>query len=201
LRYPGSSVIVSDAAFEARSALAMSLWDISAEVVADLQQVFPHHDVIHSSVDASAEAVRSADLLFIDPPALADQWELVMDLMSHGRHMLAWLPVNAAATPGSVKVSSIAEEQFRQVSALPSMFCTRVLWAHGGRTIGCLLAYRSSAEGVASIRQAVDEVVRLCSWTRKEVEHVDPKLAPSPNPPATGSRLAPLPQLPRGRRR
>ena len=94
--------------------------------------------------------------------------------------MLAWLPVNAAVTPGSVKVSSIAEHQFQQVSALASVCCTRVLWAHGGRTIGCLLAYRSTPEGVASIRAAVEEVVSLCSWTRKDIEHTDVRRDPSP---------------------
>jgi len=203
-RYPGSALIVSDAAVEVRKPLAMSMWDISADVVADLRQVFPNHTVIHSSVDATAEAIRVADLLFIDPPALADQWELLVSLMNHGRHMLAWLPVNAAVAPGSVKVSSIAEDQFRQVAALPSVFCTRVLWAHGGRTIGCLLAYRSTTEGVASIRAAVEEAVSLCSWTRKEIEHIDADVNPSPNPrlhpTAAVGDLAPRPPLPRGRR-
>ncbi len=203
-RYPGSSLIVSDAAAEIRKPLAMSLWDISSEVVADLRQVFPNHTVMHASVEASAEAIRSADLLFIDPPALADQRELVLSLMGRGRHMLAWLPINAAVSPGSVKVSSIAEDQFTEVSVLPSVSCTRVLWAHGGRTIGCLLAYRSTPEGVAAIREAVDEVVSLCSWTRKDIEHVDAKVGPSPNtrlhPTAADRRLPPLPPLPRGRR-
>lgn len=203
-RYPGSSLIVSDVAAEVRRPLAMSLWDISDDVVADLRRVFPNESIQHSSVDASAAAIRSADLLFIDPPALADQWELVLSLMAHGQHMLAWLPVNAAVTPGSVKVSSIAEDQFREVSALPSVSCTRILWAHGGRTIGCLLAYRSTPAGVASIRAAVHEVVNLSSWTRKDIQHVDGAANPSPNtrlhPTAASGRLVPLPELPRGRR-
>ncbi len=180
-RYPGSSLIVSDAAAEARTPITMTLWDISPDVVADLRGVFPNQDVRHSSVNESAEAIRSADLLFIDPPALADQWALVLSLMAHGRYMLAWLPINAAVTPGSVKGSSLAESQFQQVSALPSVSSTRVLWAYGGRTIGCLLAYRSTEKGVASIRAAVDEVVGLCSWTRKDVEHFDSRVSPSPN--------------------
>ena len=65
-RYPGSALIVSDAAAEVRKPLAMSLWDISAEAVADLKQIFPNHTVLHASVDASAEAIGSADLLFVD---------------------------------------------------------------------------------------------------------------------------------------
>jgi hypothetical protein len=166
----------------------MTLWDISPDVVADLRRAFPNQDILHSSVDESAEPIRSADLLFIDPPALADQWVLVLSLMSHGRYMLAWLPINAAVTPGSVKVSSLAESQFQQVSAVPSVFSTRVLWAHGGRTIGCLLAYRSSEQGVASIRAAIDEVVGLCSWTRKDVAHFDPRVRPSPNTPSERMR-------------
>ncbi len=203
-RYPGSALIVSDAAAEAQKPLAMSLWDISPEVVADLRRIFPSHTVLHESVNASAERIQSSDLLFVDPPALVDQWELVLNLLGHGRHMLAWLPVNAAVTPGSVRVSSIAEEQFEHVSALPSVYCTRVLWAHGGRTIGCLLAYRSTVQGVASIRAAVEEVVSLCSWTRKDIEHTDATRGPSPNtrlhPTAAATPLAPLPPLPRGRR-
>lgn len=202
-RYPGSALIVSDAAAEENKPIAMSLWDISAEVVADLRQIFPSHTVIHGSVDAAAAGIRSADLLFVDPPALADQWELVSTLLGQGRHMLAWLPVNAAVTRGSVRVSSIADGQFEQVSIHPSMYCTRVLWAHGGRTIGCLLAYRSTAKGVASIRAAVEEVVNLCSWTRKDIEHTDAKRDVSPNtrlrPAAAAARLPPLPPLPRGR--
>jgi hypothetical protein len=79
-RYPGSVLIVSDAAAEVRKPLAMSLWDSSAEAVADLKQIFPNHTVLHASVDASAEAIGSADLLFVDPPALADQWELILRL-------------------------------------------------------------------------------------------------------------------------
>jgi hypothetical protein len=201
-RYPGSALVVSDAAAEIQKPLVMSLWDISYDVVANLQQIFPGHSVIHGSVDSAAADIRSADLLFVDPPALAEQWQLVLTLLGYGRHMLAWLPVNAAVTPGSVKVSSIADSQFEQVSALPSMYCTRVLWAHGGRTIGCLLAYRSTVEGVASIRAAVEEVVRLCSWTRKEIEHTDAKRDASANtllhPTATEARLAPLPRDRRG---
>jgi len=173
-RYPGSSLIVSDAAARAKKRVVMTLWDISCDAVADLKQVFPDQAVIHSSVEASHDAIRSADLLFVDPPALADQWALVLGLMEYGRHMLAWLPINVGIVGGSPQVSSIAEDQFKQVSALPSTFSTRVLWAHGGRTIGCLLAYRSSTEGVTSIRAAVDEVVDLCSWTRKDIEHFDP---------------------------
>jgi hypothetical protein len=203
-RYPGSALIVSDAAAEVHKPLAMCLWDISAEVVADLRQIFPGHTVFHAAVDASAEGIRAADLLFVDPPALADQWELVVSLLGHGRHMLAWLPVNAAVTPGSVTVSSIAEAQFEQVSALPSVHCTRVLWARGGRTIGCLLAYRLTVEGVASIRAAVEEVMNLCSWSRKDIEHTDAKRDTSPNPrlhpTAAATRLPPLPPLHRGRR-
>ena len=175
-RYPGSALIVSDAAAEARKPLAMSLWDIAADVVADLRQVFPNHTVHHSPIDATLEAIVGADLLFIDPPALADQWALVVDLMSRGRHMLAWLPVNAAFAAGPVKVSSIAEDQFKQVCALPSVSCTRVLWPHSGRTIGCLLAYRSTPEGVLAIRSAVEEVVNLCSWKPEDIEHVDAQL-------------------------
>ena len=82
-RYPGSSLIVYDAAAEVKRSLAMSLWDISDEAVADLRRVFPKkHTVTHSAVDASDEAIRSADLLFVDPPTLGgDQWKLVLSLM------------------------------------------------------------------------------------------------------------------------
>ena len=97
--------------------------------------------------------------------------------------MLAWLPVNRASTTGPVKPSQDAEDQFKHVSALPSVSCTRVLW-YSGCTIGCLLAYRSTPEGVASIRAAADEVVSLCKWgARKEIEHRDPMVNLSPNQP------------------
>lgn len=175
-RYPGSSLIMADAAADARRRIRMTLWDISREVIEDLRKVFPDQDVRHESVLETAEAIRSADLLFIDPPTLTDQWPLLLSLMTHGRNMLAWLPINAAVRHGSVKPSSISETQFEEVSAIPSICSTRVLWAHGGRTIGCLLVYRSTKQGVASIREAVDEVITMCSWTRKDVEHFDCRL-------------------------
>jgi hypothetical protein len=79
--------------------------------------------------------------------------------------------------PGSALiVSDVATEaeRFKQVSTLPSTYRTRVLWAQGGRTIGCLLVYRASVEAVASVRAAVDEVVSSCRWTRQDIEHFDP---------------------------
>ena len=173
-RYPGSALIVSDVASEANSLNEMTLWDISCDAVADLRNVFPTHNIVHEPVDASHHAIGGADFLFIDPPALAEQWGLVMSLMAHGKRMLAWLPINAAVTPGSVKASALSEDQFRQVSALPSTYRTRVLWARGGRTIGCLLVYRASVEAAESVRAAVDEVVSVCSWTHKDVKHFGP---------------------------
>jgi hypothetical protein len=173
-RYPGSALIVSDIATEAERSHEMTLWDISCDAVADLRDVFPGQNIVHEPVDASHRAIRTADFLFIDPPALAEQWASVLSLMAHGKGMLAWLPINAAVNPGSVKESTLSKEQLKQVSALPSTYRTRVLWARGGRTIGCLLVYRASAEAAASVRAAIDEVVSLCSWTRKDTEHFDP---------------------------
>lgn len=173
-RYPGSALIVSDVAREAEQPHEMTLWDTSSDAVADLRNVFPTHNIVHEPVDASHYAIGAADLLFIDPPALAEQWDLVMSLIAHGKRMLAWLPINAAVTPGSAKASALSEDQFRQVSALPSTYRTRVTWARGGRTIGCLLAYRATLEAAESVRAAVDEVVSRCSWTHKDVEHFGP---------------------------
>jgi hypothetical protein len=167
-------LIVADAAVRARKNLAMTLWDISADAAADLRQTFPNHRVVHASVDPSDDAVRAADFLFIDPPELAEQWPLVLGLMCSGRHMLAWLPINVAIVARSVRISSLAEAQLESVRRLPHTSATRVPWARGGRTIGCLLVYRSTAEAVASIRAAVAEVVDLCSWSRKDIEHFDP---------------------------
>jgi len=174
LRYPGSALIVADAAARLRKKVEMTLWDISAEAVADLRMVFPKQRVVHAPVDPTDDAVRSANFLFVDPPGLNEQWPLVLELLGCGQHMLAWLPVNTAVTKGSAKISAPAETQLQTVRLLPATFATRVLWAHGGRTMGCLLVYRSTSEAVASIRAAVTEVLGLCSWSRKDIEHFDP---------------------------
>ena len=174
LRYPGSALIVADAAAEARKGIAMTLWDISEDAVNDLHAVFPEQTVIHASVDPAHEAVRSADFLFIDPPASAEPWPVVRELLALGSHLLAWLPINVAVVDHTVRNSALAEAQLQAVRQLPGTFSTRVLWAHDGRTIGCLLVYRSTSEAITAIRAAVTEVVGLCSWPRKDIGHFDP---------------------------
>ncbi len=170
-RYPGSALMVWDVATSAGRSISMTLWDISEAAVKDLKQVFPKQRIFHSPVDPSAKAVRQADFLFIDPPAADDEWSTLRNLMACGKHMLAWMPVNAAVRRGSVGPSARSDQQHEKVQALEGVSGTRVLWARGGRTIGCLLAYRSSAEGIAAIRLAVDEVVSRCNWPFREVFH------------------------------
>lgn len=170
-RYPGSALVVSDAAVEAGMPVSMTLWDISEAVVADLRAVFPKQTVLHRPVDPAHPSVNNADLLFVDPPGLAEQWPLVLELLQRGRTMLAWLPINVAIVNRKVRLSSLAEEQLDAVRHLAATAATRVLWAHGGRTIGCLLVYRCAPAAVANLRQAVTQVVSLCAWPRQEIEH------------------------------
>lgn len=171
-RYPGSALIVADAAVAADQRIAMSLWDISDQVVEDLRQVFPDQMVMHAPVDAASELIQQSDLLFIDPPTLSGGvWETVLSLVDLGRHMLAWLPINVAVIDGSPAISAIAKSQSDLLSQKAGISCTRLLWAYAGRTIGCLLAYRSTPEGEAAIRCAVEEVVTLCAWKRKDIWH------------------------------
>jgi hypothetical protein len=177
-RYPGSALIVADAATDAGKDVVMTLWDTSPNVVADLRSLFGNHSVVHAGVDADSSSVRHADFLFVDPPGVASpakpcfpEWPLLLRLMAQGRHMLAWLPVNVAVVRGSTKVSARSEAQLRELRDLEGAAATRVLWARGGRTIGCYLVYRSTPKAVVAIQRAVAEVVSLCRWPRKEVHH------------------------------
>jgi hypothetical protein len=177
-RYPGSALIAADAATDAGKTLVMTLWDTSPEVVADLRNLFGNQAVVHAGVDANSRSICQADFLFVDPPGVASpakpcfpEWPLLLRLMAQGRHMLAWLPVNVAVVRGATKVSARSESQLQEVRDLKGTAVTRVLWAHGGRTIGCYLVYRTTPKAVAVIQRAVAEVVSLCRWPRKEVHN------------------------------
>lgn len=177
-RYPGSSLIAADVATHAGKAVNMTLWDTSPQVIADLRNVFGNQAVVHAGVDANSRSIREADFLFVDPPGIASpakpffpEWPLLLRLLAQGRHMLAWLPVNVTVVRRVAKVSSRSEDQLQEVRDLKGTAVTRVLWAHGGRTIGCYLVYRTTPKAVDAIQQGVMEVVSLCKWPRKEVCH------------------------------
>lgn len=179
-RYPGSALIARDLCASNRRRVKMTLWDSSAEAAEDLREVFPSRWVRHACIDPDARSVHRADFLFIDPPGVASssesdypQWSTLLMLMRSGRHMLAWLPVHPKVVKGRhAAVSGRAEAQLRDVLACPNTAATRVLWARGGRLMGCQLVYRTSPGAIAAIRAAVEEVVSQC-WHRGRVQHYD----------------------------
>jgi len=175
-RYPGSALIASDLAADAGKELLLRLWDTSGSVVSELRAFFGKSAVTEGAVCPSARSVVHADFLFVDPPSAASRWNVLLKLLQQGRHLLAWLPVNVAVVDGSTRVSKLAEKQLRAAMDLEGVRATKVLWAQGGRTIGCHLLYRISPRATAAVRQAVAEVVRLSCWSRQEVEHFDEPL-------------------------
>jgi 23S rRNA A2030 N6-methylase RlmJ len=70
--YPGSSLIASDVCRKHSKQPRLALWDISTEVIADLQNSYGEGDYQLHCESASTEAsdVKNAELIFIDPPGL-----------------------------------------------------------------------------------------------------------------------------------
>jgi hypothetical protein len=142
-------------------------------VVKELRALFGKSAVIHGEIRPSAPSVERADFLFVDPPSVASQWKVLLELVQRGRRLLAWLPVNVGIVSGSPGVSRRAGDQLREVMELEGFKATRVLWASSGRMVGCQLIYRTSPRATDAVRRAVDEVVSLCDWQRPEVNHFD----------------------------
>lgn len=160
-RYPGSAAIVRDVCRSLGRDLHMTLWDTSDEAVLSLQGEFADEaTVLHRAARVSDAALREADLVLIDPPGLAPDYAVTLEMLeaqarAGGRMVLVWLPVLRDEPP------ELAESDRWAVSL--DALCRRIDWgdlpAHG-RLVGCRLI----ALGLSD--HAAGEIDRVASWFR-----------------------------------
>ena len=176
--YPGSSVIARDVLIAHKTAIHLSLWDISPPAIADLRREFDPKscDVFPSNAKWTDAAVRRANFLFIDPPGLSSRNrkrypkldDLAKFLSNRPAHqsLLVWLPVNADTTsspPGEDSASWEAQEASHRFG------CDgiRVRWAKGGKTIGCQLIWKLPDAAASALIAAVKWIVKVTGWQSK----------------------------------
>lgn len=182
--YPGSSLVASDACCRRGKQAALSLWDISPQVVADLMEAYSGlgHSINARPARHTAKAVRHADFILIDPPGLRSQshpeyppWSSIKAfLTARPKHqsILLWLPVKAVTVrmvngqkaklspPGEDSASWAARDEAVGIG----YGALRVRWATGGRTIGCHLIYSLSDVAGYALQAAVEHVVAVAGW-------------------------------------
>lgn len=174
--YPGSSLIAADVCNWKKKAYRLSLWDTNETVVKDLKTWFSKkvHRIHARPASPSEEDIRSACILFIDPPdGKKETWEKVAGFLRNPKQSLVvWLPVGASKTQGRITEYSAVE--FARVSAKKlDLSGTKVVWRGGIRMIGCQLIYRLDADSIRKLRAAVEQVVKVVGG-KWRAEHLDP---------------------------
>ena len=166
--YPGSSRIAADVCTWRKKAYRLLLWDKCEEVVANLKREFSgkEHEIYHCAASTADPALQLADFILIDPPdGNPKQWKSVLPFLVECKQkqmILLWWPIfpHTTAPPSENRQSQVTTDE-----ALKRGFSvSKVRWAKGGRTIGCLLIYRLSSRGITLLRAAIDEVVKGMGW-------------------------------------
>lgn len=166
--YPGSSLIAQDVITARGQQVALTLYDISAAPIDNLRCVYDGcgHDIHHRAAEIGDTGINNADFLFIDPPGLKSDnqpdYPTLDELLAFTEQAPAaasffWLPISK---------TNNAEPEMTTLSAR-GFSVSAVVWGEHyatGSTIGCVIAYRTSEEGVQQVRDTLGEMFRLTGW-------------------------------------
>lgn len=161
--YPGSSLIASDVCAARKAPVHLALWDTSPKVIENLMTVFAGRDCEIYTRTATFEEcdVKAANFLLIDPPNVTERnWKEIHRFLQGGPPVLLWLPV-FADTSSSPPREHARSEGIRKEATATGCKATKVVWAKGGRMIGCQLIYRLSNTASKALRDAVDALVSI----------------------------------------
>jgi 23S rRNA A2030 N6-methylase RlmJ len=173
--YPGSSLIAADVCKWKKEGFRLSLWDISPKAVSDLKRVFKgkQHRIYDRAATASDPGFQSANFVLIDPPkGNSKTWDFASGFLNaRKQNVLLWWPIfaNTRTIPPSENSQS---KVTREAACRLGFSVSKVLWAKGGRMIGCQLIYRLDSISIKKLRAAIEQVVRVIGG-KWRVEHFD----------------------------
>ncbi len=186
--YPGSSLIAYDVITNTKIKPHITIHDISDKVIQNLDMAYTDVDgirIIKNSADPEDDGVQNADFIFIDPPGLYSAHnpsyptiDEILETSSHNNQLaiLIWIPVtiSTATTPPSISKTT-KESMDALLNAGYNI--SRFLWANGGRTVGCFLAYKLPSDATQRLQAATSEIANIAGWQStlgESVTHISP---------------------------
>lgn len=175
--YPGSSLIARDVILRNRRRPKLAMWDIAPAPLESLRSILGScadwdANVHDKPALATHPDVLDTDFLLLDPPDVLTHGDPCLSLLEGVRRsvqkpFLVWLPITVKTGKKGVPATWSGTNMAVHARATDLGYHgTVVLWATGGRIMGCELLYSfDQADPVRkAIRDAVDDVVKLLSW-------------------------------------
>lgn len=176
--YPGSSAIALRLASFHRRSLRSWLWDISPDVVRELQIAYRglKTSVLHQAATAEEVAKARPNLVLVDPPGTYSKrnptypkLDFLLRFFYVAQNVVLWLPRTAKSTsPPTEAKTSI---QHRNTALECGLRATVVYWTKSSGFSGCQLFYRLPASAESALRCSVEAVVEETDWPVKQVTH------------------------------
>jgi 23S rRNA A2030 N6-methylase RlmJ len=161
--YPGSARFAHEICKAREKAVELTLWDTGELPVNSLKAWFSGSARVFSAAAIPDQSeIQEADFVFIDPPSNS-HWTGIAKILQQLRSdcsAMIWLPV-FADTSQRPPAEDCRSGQIREEALRLGFSVSKIVWAKGGRMIGCQLMYRINPGARIALRKTVDDIVAI----------------------------------------